>query len=122
MAKIKLYMDNANVMRNRVSLLGMNVRSFVERTIGHRSGPFFIEPKKLSREWLRDRILNLISLATFTVPTEIRDQDAVFVECVSRYGTAVGKFIEENLDLIAEIKMGVDAEESGPGEGHAKAM
>jgi len=122
MAKIRLYVDNANVMRDRTATLGMITRSFVERLIGTRCPTLHIKPDLLGREWLRQRIFDLISMAIFTLPKEPRSHDEVFNECVSRYDTVVGKFIDENLDLIAEIKMGIDAQNSCGPEGEAKAV
>ncbi len=91
---------------DQVVALRANASSFIGKLTGEEAPYFHINPEKLSRQWLRRRMLDIIAYKTL-YKSKAWDAGEVFKKCSARHVSAIDKFIEENLELIAEIQMEV---------------
>ena len=106
LSKFRVYIRTGeHEIKDQCALLGMNAKTVMERLIGKKPSFFMIDPEKLTREWLRTRMVESMSAILFCQPTERRSQDQLVKECFVRYGATIEEFIEAHLDLIAEIRM-----------------
>lgn len=96
---------------DQVIALRANAMSLITKLTGEKAPYLHIDPEKLSRQQLRRRVLDVISYRTL-YKSKIWDAGEAFKECSARHASATDEFIEESLELIAEIQMQVDAVKS----------
>ena len=93
-------------------LLSERATDFVQKLTGTRMAFLFLinTPKDMTREWLREQVLQRITLVLTSRREEMREFEGIMTECKARYGAQVDEWIEQNVALIAEIKMGAGDE------------
>lgn len=107
MAEFEVDLDEGE-SRDRCALLAQKVREFIGRLTGSpKINPIFIHAERLSREWLRDRMIRMVATVFYSKPTETAPLTQIQDEVKQKYSGAVDKFVEEQLDLIAEIRLSV---------------
>jgi len=100
--------DNRTSLEGVLAKLSARVRKFVEGIVGSRVRTLDLPAKGLNRLSLRDEILKQIALATHFLPSERR----TLVECakwaLETHGRTVEEFIDDNGDLLCEVKFGLE--------------
>lgn len=96
-------------IRNQVASLNVMVRVLIRKLTDAKPGFFSVEPEKLSRQWLRKRIIDSMVTSTLWHAPDSRTIEELLRDYSARYGSSVDAFIEKNLELIAEIRMAVSA-------------
>lgn len=91
---------------DQVVTLRANATSLIGKLTGEKAPYFYINPEKLSRQRLRKRMLDIIAYRML-YKSKAWDAGGVFKKCSVRHAPATDEFIEENLELIAEIQMEV---------------
>lgn len=94
---------------DQVTILRKKAQAFIEKLIDHPPGYLYINTQTISRQALRGRMIHLIAKMLSWQSGEAQVREKTTSECVARYGPAIDAFIEENVDLIAEIRMAVSA-------------
>lgn len=83
--------------------------SLIGNLTGENAPYFHINPQILSRQRLRRRMLDVIAYKMLYMSAP-QDSGRVFRECCARHASVIDNFIEENLALIAEVRMQVAAD------------
>lgn len=105
MSKFKVVIvDNERSPGDTCAVLGVEVRRLIDRVTGRRSQSFIVKPKQMSLEWIRAEILKKIALEFSYGPTESRTYRELEPEVAVKYGQTVDAWLEENVDLICEVK------------------
>lgn len=92
-------------VEGNIKVLEMKLASFIQTLIGTRPFITLSSRRETIRERLRNHALKVLALTLASHHAEHRPHNEVLAECQVRYGAQVDEWVEQNLDLIAEIKM-----------------
>ena len=96
--------DNERSPADTCAVLGVEVRRLIDRVTGRRSQSFIVKPEKMSLEYIRAEIMKKIALEFSYGPTETRTYRELESEIATKYGSTVDAWLEENVDLVCEVK------------------